>query len=158
MTLTPYLLRRGARYGTNTRTTEYITSDLGCLRRVILGYFIVLKSGKMLEYNPLGAKSWEAFTAGGCWWIWNSLSISSSTTTRVEEEGDGGGHIYALVYNQWAICTTCSINMFMGSGQHRWKHCISNSNILKMVKAHNSLSNAATDLEGLFMHISMREY
>lgn len=59
-----------------------------------LGYFVVLKSGKMLEYIPLGAIPWEESEA--------LPRISSATATRVEEEGmeEAAAALCALVYNQ----------------------------------------------------------
>jgi len=127
----------------------WITSDVGCLRLSHSGVFYCFKIRQNAGIESIGSNP-----LGGiyCWkglgrmlvHLKLSLSISSVAATRVEAEGmeEVTSALWALVCNQWTPCTTCSINTFMGSVQHRWKHCISNSNLLKMVNAHKSLSNA----------------
>lgn len=54
------------------------------------------KTGKMLEYNPLGANPWEVLTAGrgwgGCWWVCNPPSAPCATA-KGGGRGDRAGGI-----------------------------------------------------------------
>lgn len=64
----------------------------------------------------------------------------------------------ALVYNQRTTSTTRHQHIYAFWATRAKAVHLKTNNILKIVKAHKSLSNAATELEELSIHISMREY